>query len=75
MAEVRSYIKRRLLRNPDHLGSIATLDLGAYVGCVAIGLNNSFGGRPELGTILVALGLHTILTGRPNRYPCDVGAS
>ena len=71
MAGAWSYLKRMLLRKPDHLGSTVNLGLSAYAGCLAIviGLNNSFGGRPEIGPILVALGLHTILTGAAESLP------
>ena len=71
MVGVWSYLKRILLREPDYPSSIVNLGLSAYAGCLAIviGLNNSFGGRPGIGPILVALGLHTILTGTAESLP------
>lgn len=65
------YLKRALLRKPDHPRSTINLGLSAYAGCLAIviGLSHSFSGRPELGPILVALGLHTLLTGAAESLP------
>ena len=71
MGGVWSYLKLVLLRKPDYPGSTVNLGLSVYVGCLAIviGLSHSFGGRPEIGPILVALGLHTILTGVAESLP------
>ncbi len=71
MAGVRAYLKRVLLRKPDYPGSVVNLGLSAYAGCLAvvIGLSHSFGGRPEIGPALMALGLHTILTGAVESLP------
>ncbi len=68
---IQSYLKRALLRKPDYPGSTVNVGLSAYAGSLAvvIGLSHSFGGRPELGPILVALGLHTILRGATESLP------
>ena len=65
------YLKRALLRKPDHPRSTINLGLSAYAGYLAIviGLSHSFSGRPELGAILVTLGLHTLLTGAAESLP------
>ena len=59
MVGLWSYLQRVLARKPDFPGSFANLGLSAYAGCLAvvIGLSQSFGGRPEIGPTLVALGL------------------
>ena len=71
MVEVWSYLKRVLLREPDYPGSIVNLGFSAYAGCLAvvIGLSHSLGGRPEIGPILVFLGLHTFLSGTAESLP------
>jgi hypothetical protein len=71
MVGVRAYLIRVLLRKPDYPGSTINLGLSAYAGCLAIviGVSHSFGGRPEIGLTLVALGLHTMLTGAAESLP------
>lgn len=71
MVAVRSYLKRTLLRKPDHPGSMVNLGLSAYAGCLAvvIGPSHSSGGHSEIGPILLALGLHTFLSGAAESLP------
>jgi hypothetical protein len=56
--------KARVGPKPDYPGSLVNLGLGAYAGCLAVvvGLSHSFGPWPEIGPVLVALGLHAVLT-------------
>jgi hypothetical protein len=70
-----SYLKRVLGRDPDYPGSLVNLGLSAYAGClvVIIGLSHSFGARPEINPVLVALGLHTFLAGAAESLPIRRG--
>ena len=75
MVGIWAYLKRVLMRKPDYPGSTVNLGLSGYAGCLAviIGLSHSYGGRPEIGPVLVALGLHTVLTGAAESVPMRHG--
>ena len=70
-----SYLKCALGGNPTTPGSLANLGLRAYAGCLApvIGMSHWFGVRPQIGPVLVALGLHTVLTGVAESLPMRRG--
>ncbi len=63
-------------REPYYPSSIVDLGHSAYVGCPAVvfGLSSHpSGARPEIEPILVALGLHTVLTGAAESLPMRCG--
>jgi len=61
-----SCLKRALGPEPDYPGSLANLGSArtrvAWPLAVVVGLSHSFGAWPEIGSVLVALGFHAVLT-------------